>query len=82
MVKTTLIPVGKWGRYPLFQAKVGTMPGCLVLIKRKRSFMSGDMIQYILRQEVEGRRTCCAPSKWHGGMISKIGDNRLFIERM
>ena len=71
---------GRWGRYPLFLAKVGTMPGSLVMIKRARSFEAGQIIQFSEERENSGRCKSCTP-RWHGGRISKVGDDRLFIDR-
>ena len=50
---------GRWGRYPLFLAKVGTMPGSLVMIKRARSFEAGQIIQFSEERENSGRCKSC-----------------------
>lgn len=78
-------PVDTWGRRPLFQAKVGTLSGSLVLVKRARRrgqpFEEHERIEFIELNELQGtsKSMLCVP--WHAGYIWKVEDNRIFINR-
>jgi hypothetical protein len=82
---TFVMPVDKWGRRPLFQAKVGTMSATLVLIKGARragqDFFMDERIAYFEWSELQGRAVGFGPHDWHNGVIWKIEDNRLFINK-
>lgn len=80
MERTTIAPAGRWGRFPLYMAKVGTMSGCLVMVRRKRSFAVGEAIKYATLDSVDGICVGVTP-KWQGGLVSRISDDRLFIDR-
>jgi hypothetical protein len=73
-------PVDRWGRRLVYAAKVGTMSGTLVLIKRARRFYEGQFIYYVETKELEGMSTGCTP-RWHYGTIWKIEGGRIFINR-
>lgn len=77
---TAMTIVNRWGRFPLFQAKIGTMPGCLVMIRRQRLFTAGEIVKYATLDSVKGMCVGCTP-RWESGMISKVGEDRLFIDR-
>jgi hypothetical protein len=78
-------PVDSWGRRPLFQAKVGTLSGSLVLIKRARragqGFEVDERVEYVEWGALQGMSKSMSPHNWHPGCIWKIEDNRLFINR-
>jgi hypothetical protein len=77
-------PVDEWGRRPFFQAKVGTMGSALVLVKGARrigpTFSVGERIEFCEWGDLQGCSLSMAP-RWHTGIVWKIEDNRLFIER-
>lgn len=79
--KEAIQPVGSWGRKQLYQAKVGTGPSTLVMVKGCKVFSVGQHIQYCQLQNVQGMCTGCTPP-WSGGLIYKIENDRLFIEMM
>ena len=70
---------GRWGRFPLFVAKIGTMSSSTIIVKRDRRFYKGQTIQFCKREELEGRRVGCAP-KWQHGYVWQVDDGRLFID--
>lgn len=76
-----LVPAGRRGRMPTFYAKVGTLSGSVILVKRVRDFEVGQKIQYVELEECRGMSVGLVP-RWHGGEIWKIEDNRLFINRI
>jgi hypothetical protein len=73
-----LNPVDRWGRKPLYQAKVGTMSGSLIMVKRARDFEVDQRIEFAELQDVRGMSVSMAP-RWRTGIIWKIEDDRLFI---
>lgn len=73
-----LVAAGRRGRMPTFYAKVGTMSGSVVVVKRVRDFAVGQKIQFAETRDLEGCSVGMAP-RWRGGEIWKIEDNRLFI---
>jgi hypothetical protein len=75
-----ILSTGRWGRFPTYQAKVGTMSGSIIIVKRLRDFEVGQRVQYAETYELRGTSTGMAP-KWSGGIIWKIESDRLFIER-
>lgn len=76
-----LCAIGRWGRFPTFQAKVGTGSSTVIIIKRARDFTIGQQIEFAETRDLQGMCKCCTP-KWHGGLIWKIEDNRLFLDRV
>lgn len=74
-------PVGKWGKYNEYLAKVGTFSGCIVLIKRVRKFLEGQRIEYCDTKDLRGMAKGFPP-KWESGRIWKIEDGRLFISKI
>lgn len=76
-----LVPAGRRGRMPTFYAKVGTMSGSVIVVKRTRDFEVGQKIQFAEIRDLEGCSVGMAP-RWRGGEIWKIDDNRLFITLM
>jgi hypothetical protein len=75
-----LEPIGRWGRYPTFQAKVGTLGSTCVLIRRQRAFSEGDVIRYCEEHHLKGMGKSCTPI-WQPGRIWKIEGDCLFISR-
>ncbi len=76
-----IIATGRHGRQPTFQAKIGTMPGSIIIVKRVRDFEVGQRIQYADTYELRGMSVGMAP-RWSGGIIWKIEDNRLYVDRI
>lgn len=76
-----VFPVSNWGRKQLYQAKVGTLGSTLVMVRRVRKFHVGQSIRFAELKDVDGMCVGCTPS-WRGGVIHRIDDNRLYIERM
>ncbi len=78
-------PVDKWGKRPLFQAKIGTHSGTLILVKRARRsgqpFEEHERVEYVDYSEVKDRSVGMAPQTWHDGVVWKVEDNRIFISR-
>lgn len=72
-------PVGRWGRFPTFQAKVGTGSSSCILVRRTRRFSVGQFIAFAEEHHLAGMATGCTP-KWRRGRVWKIEDDRLFIE--
>lgn len=73
-------PVGRWGKFPTYDAKVGTFSGCRILIKRARKFTIGQRIEYAEEQNLRGMSTGCTPT-WQPGKIWDIQDNRIFVNK-
>lgn len=73
--------IGRWGRQPTFQAKIGTGPSAVVIVRRTRRFKVGQHIQFADIHDLSGMCVGCTP-KWRGGHIYKIENDRLFIELM
>jgi len=73
--------MGQRGRQPTFQAKIGTMSGSIIIVKRVRDFEVGQKIQFAELRDLEGCSVGMAP-RWRGGEIWKIEDNRLFVTLM
>lgn len=73
-------PVSKWGKRPLYAAKIGTYGSALVLVKRVRKFYVGQQIKYADSNSLRGMSVGCMPN-WQNGRIWLIEDNRLFITR-
>jgi len=73
-----LQPVSRWGRFPLYQAKVGTGSSTTIMVKRQREFFVGQRMQFAERSDVEGMCVACTP-KWRDGSVWKIEDGRLFV---
>ena len=71
-------PVGRWGRFPTYQAKVGTMPGTTIVVKRARKFHVDQWINFADVCDLRGMSTGMTP-RWRGGIIWKIEDNRIFV---
>lgn len=71
-------PVGRWGRYTTYLAKVGTFSSCIVLVKRVRKFHVTQRIEFAEEHALRGCSKGIAP-QWRTGYIWKIEDNRLFI---
>jgi hypothetical protein len=75
----TINPTGqKWGRQPTWYAKVGTLSGTTVIIKRARTFEVGQRIEFADLCDLRGTSRNMAP-RWRTGYIWKIDDHRLFI---
>jgi hypothetical protein len=76
----TIEPIGRWGKYPVFAAKIGSLGSSCVLVKRKRSFAEGDAIEYCNERDLDGMSKSCTP-KWERGTVWKVDGDRLFISR-
>ncbi len=76
---TTVATVGRWGKFPTFAAKVGTMAGSNVLVKRARAFYVNQRIDFAEEHHLAGMSVGMAP-KWRHGSIWKIENDRLYIE--
>ena len=69
-------PLGRHGRgVPTYQAKIGTGPGCVVVVKRIRVFKVDMKVEFaqVLPESRKG--------PWESGHIWKIEDDRLYISR-
>jgi hypothetical protein len=73
-----VMPVDRWGRHPLYQAKVGSGPSDLIMVRRARKFRVGMNIHFATISDVRAMSTGVTP-KWRSGNIWKIEDNRLFV---
>jgi len=73
-----LVPTGRRGRQPTFLAKVGTMSGSVIVVKRVRDFEVNQWIEFAEIRDLEGCSVSMAPH-WRRGIIWKIEDNRLFV---
>ena len=73
-------PISRWGRQPLYSAKIGTTASNLIMIRRVRRFHVNQQIYFATLSEVEGMSVGCTP-QWRSGIIWKIEDNRLFVNR-
>lgn len=77
-MNTAVTPIGRRGRQPTYQAKVGTMGSSVVVIKRARKFKVGQRIEFAETHDLNGCSVSMAP-KWRTGTIWLIEDDRLFI---
>ena len=73
-------PIDNWGNKPLYLAKVGSGPSDLIMVKRVRDFFVGQHILFARIDDVRGMCIGCTPN-WSHGLIWKIEDDRLFVER-
>ncbi len=76
-----LIACGFWGKKLAFFAKIGSMPGTIILVNRTRDFRVGQHIKYCDTSAIEGMSIGTTP-RWEVGKIWKIENNRLYLERM
>ena len=80
----TVTPVGKWGRYWLYQArfKVKLYPDfkCPVMIKWKRTIAVEDYVQYATLDSAFGKSLTGVPA-WKIGRVSSIARNVLHLEK-
>ena len=74
-----VMPISRWGKQPLYQAKIGTGPSALIMVKRQRRFHVGQRLQFADREDVRGMCVGCTP-KWRGGIVWKIESDRLYVE--
>ena len=77
--KIDVTPIGLHGRFPTYQAKIGTGSSAVVIIRRVRRFSLGQRIQFANIDDLMGQCVGCA-SRWRTGIIWDIMDNRLYIE--
>lgn len=75
-----IVPIGSWGRYKTWVAKVGTLPSSLILIRRSRDFCAGQRIWFCDEWDLQGTSKGCTP-RWESGHIDKIQGNLLFVSR-
>jgi hypothetical protein len=73
-------PEGRWGKQPLYPAKIGTFSSTHVMVKRVRKFHVEQRIQYCELKSVQGMSTGCTPP-WKTGRIWLIDGGRLFINK-
>jgi len=71
--------IGSWGRFPTFQAKVGTGPSAVIVVKRVRDFRVGQWIQFAETHDLTGMLVS-SPPRWRGGVIARIDGDRLFLD--
>jgi hypothetical protein len=76
-----ILSTGRRGRQPTFQAKIGTMPSAIIIVKRVRDFEVGQRIEYADTYELRGMSVGMAP-RWHRGTVWKIECDRLYIDRI
>ncbi len=74
-----LTPIGRRGRQPTYQAKVGTHSSTVVIVKRAREFVVGQRIEFAETHLLRGCSVGVAP-RWIKGRVWRIEDNRLFID--
>ena len=74
-----VMPISNWGRQPLYQAKIGTGPSALIMVKRQRKFHVGQRLKLAAREDVRGMCVGCTP-KWRSGIVWKIESDRLYVE--
>ncbi len=74
------VPI-RWGRQPLYSAKVGTGSSCLVMIRRSRKFYLKQFVSFCTLEDVNGMSVGMTPP-WRRGRITKIDErwDMLFIE--
>lgn len=70
--------LGRYGKRPTFQAKIGTMSSAEIIVKRARIFREGQRIEFANTKDLRGMSVSATPP-WRSGSIWKIEDNRLFI---
>jgi hypothetical protein len=70
--------VGRWGRRPLYAAKIGSGSSACVVVKRARKFAVEQRIEFANERDLRGMSTGQTP-KWRVGYIWLIEDERLFI---
>jgi len=75
-----LFATGRRGRHPTFQAKIGTMPGTIIIIKRVRNFEVGQHIEFADICDLLGMSVGMAP-RWQRGVIWLIEGNRLYVNK-
>lgn len=73
--------IGRWGRFPTFQAKVGTGPSAVIIVKRVRDFEPGQYIKFAETRDLQGMCVGCTPT-WRGGLITKIECDRIYLDLM
>ena len=71
--------IGWWGRFPLYQAKVGTGSSDCIIVRRVRKFRVGMFIKFARRSDVRSMCVGCTP-KWHSGLISRLDNDRIFVD--
>jgi len=76
MVKVT--PVGRRGRQPTYQAKIGTMGSTTIIVKRAREFEVGQRLEFAEVMDLRGCSVGVTP-RWRSGIVWLIEDDRLFI---
>ena len=69
----------RWGRYALYDAKIGSHPSAVILVKRTRRFRVGQRIYFANIDDCRGMSKSCTPA-WKSAMVWKIEDDRLFLE--
>jgi|694.fasta_scaffold00471_112 hypothetical protein len=74
-------PNGKRGRQPTYHAKIGTHGSTTIIIKRARSFIPGQRVQYAELHALRGASLSCTP-QWQGGVVRRVDRDMLFIDRM
>lgn len=72
----SITPTYYFGRQPIYQVKIGTMPGSLAIIKRVRKFYPKQRIEF-----AELEKNNRSPPKWQGGIVDKVEFDRIFITR-
>lgn len=70
--------LNRWGRFPLFDAKISTGPSSLVIVRRARKFHVGQLIWFVEWSDLRGMCIGVTPP-WRRGTIWKIENERLFI---
>lgn len=80
-LRRQVVAINHWGRQPLYQAKIGTLPGSLIMVRRARKFYVEQRIEFAELDDVRGMSVGMSP-KWQHGIIWKIEGNRLFVNRV
>lgn len=74
----SIVAVDARGRLPVYKAKVGTMPGSLIVVRRDRTFWVGQCIKFAETHALRGQSIGVTPA-WRNGSVWKIEDDRLYL---
>jgi hypothetical protein len=73
--------IGRHGKRPTYQAKIGTMPSSVIVVRRLRDFSVGQRIEFAELDDMRGMSVGCTPV-WKHGVIWKIEFDRLYVNRL
>jgi len=76
---SNVLSVGHWGRFPTYQAKVGTGPSTVIIVRGLRLFVPGMGVKFAEVHDLSGIRVGCKPT-WRDGYISKVELDRIYLD--